>query len=124
MDVHGAHEVSGAESCVFCRIARREIAADEVARDEHVVAFRDLNPQAPHHVLVIPLEHAADLSGFSEAAEPQAAARLLETASRIGRSFGTGGYRVVINEGRDAGQSVFHLHAHVLGGRPMAWPPG
>ncbi len=111
-------------NCIFCKIVRKEIAADEVLRDEHVVAFRDLNPQAPTHVLVIPAEHARDLSEFTGGAHAQTAARLLAAASEIGRRFGTDGYRVVMNEGPDAGQSVHHLHAHVLAGRFLAWPPG
>jgi len=115
-----------ADTCVFCKIVRREIAANEVYRDEHVVAFHDLNPQAPIHVLVIPTEHAENLSGFVGAADAAAArgGRLLTAASAIGARLGPGGYRVVINEWADAGQSVFHLHAHVLAGRPMEWPPG
>jgi len=111
-------------NCIFCKIVRKEIPADEVLRDEHIVAFRDLNPQAPTHVLVIPTEHARDLSAFAGSAQPDAAARLLAAASEIGRRFGTNGYRVVMNEGADAGQSVHHLHAHVLAGRFLAWPPG
>jgi histidine triad (HIT) family protein len=111
-------------SCIFCKIVRKEIPADEVLRDEHVVAFRDLNPQAPTHVLVIPTEHAPHLSAFTDSAHETAAARLLAAASEIGRRFGQNGYRVVINEGPDAGQSVHHLHAHVLAGRFLSWPPG
>ncbi len=113
-----------ADNCIFCKIVRREIAADEVLRDEHVVAFRDLNPQAPVHVLVIPTEHAEHLSAFAAAGNGAAAARILTAAAEIGTRYGPGGYRVVINEGPDAGQSVFHLHAHVLAGRPLGWPPG
>jgi histidine triad (HIT) family protein len=113
-----------ADDCIFCKIVRKEIAADEVLRDEHVVAFRDLNPQAPVHVLVIPTEHAEHLSAFAATGNGVAAARVLTAAAEIGTRFGPGGYRVVINEGPDAGQSVFHLHAHVLAGRAMGWPPG
>lgn len=113
-----------AENCVFCKIVRGEIATGEVLRDEHVVAFRDLNPQAPVHVLVIPTRHAESLSDFAAAGDAVAAERLLSAAAEIGRRLGPGGYRVVINEGPDAGQSVFHLHAHVLAGRPLTWPPG
>ncbi len=111
-------------NCIFCKIVRKEIAADEVLRDEHVVAFRDLNPQAPAHVLVIPTEHAPHLSAFADAARTDAAARFLGAAAEIGRREGANGYRVVINEGADAGQSVHHLHAHVLAGRHLTWPPG
>lgn len=112
------------DDCLFCRIVRREINAKEVLRDEHVVAFHDLNPQAPAHVLVVPAVHAANLSEFARDASPAAAARLLAAAAEIGARLGPNGYRVVMNEGPDAGQSVFHLHAHVLAGRPLSWPPG
>jgi histidine triad (HIT) family protein len=110
--------------CLFCKIVRKDIAAKEVLRDEHVVAFHDLNPQAPAHVLVIPAVHAEHLSDFAAQGNAAAAGRLLSAAAEIGTRFGPDGYRVVINEGRDAGQSVFHLHAHVLAGRPLSWPPG
>ncbi len=113
-----------ADNCIFCKIVRKEIAAEEVLRDDHVVAFRDLNPQAPVHVLVIPTQHAESLSAFAAIGDARAAERFLAAASEIGKSLGPGGYRVVINEGPDAGQSVFHLHAHVLAGRPLNWPPG
>jgi histidine triad (HIT) family protein len=112
------------DTCIFCKIARREIPAQEVARDERVVAFHDLNPQAPTHVLVIPTEHAADLGEFTARGDAQTAARLLEVAAEIGESFGPQGYRLVINTGSHAGQTVFHLHVHVLAGRAMGWPPG
>lgn len=112
------------DDCLFCKIVRKDIKADEVLRDEHVVAFHDLHPQAPAHVLVIPTAHAAHLSEFARQGNAAAAARLLAAAAEIGTRFGPGGYRVVMNEGPDAGQSVFHLHAHVLAGRPMGWPPG
>ena len=110
--------------CIFCKIARKEIPAREVLRDEHVVAFHDLNPQAPAHVLVIPVAHAANLSEFAARHDPAAALRLLEAAAEIGRQAGPDGFRVVTNEGRDAGQSVDHLHLHVLAGRALGWPPG
>ena len=112
------------DACLFCKIVRREIPADEVLRDEHVVAFRDLNPQAPTHVLVVPTEHAAHLSDFVASTGGDQAARFLSAASEIGRRFGRDGYRVVMNEGPDGGQTVHHLHAHVLAGRHMTWPPG
>ena len=112
------------EDCIFCRIVRREIPAQEVLRDEHVVAFRDLNPQAPVHVLVVPTEHAAHLSDFTDNAADDMPARLLRAASRLGRELGRDGYRVVMNEGPDGGQTVHHLHVHVLAGRHMTWPPG
>jgi histidine triad (HIT) family protein len=112
------------EDCPFCKIVRKEIVAKELLRDEHVVAFYDLNAQAPTHVLVIPTVHADNLSDFAKQGSPAVAARLLSAAAEIGTQFGPAGYRVVMNEGRDAGQSVFHLHAHVLAGRPFHWPPG
>jgi histidine triad (HIT) family protein len=112
------------DDCIFCKIVRKEIPAKEVLRNEHVVAFHDLTPQAPVHVLVIPTQHAEHLSEFAARGNAAAADALLAAAAEIGKSLGPGGYRVVINEGPDAGQSVFHLHAHVLAGRPLAWPPG
>lgn len=112
------------DTCIFCKIVRGEIPAKEVLRDEHVVAFHDLNPQAPTHVLVIPTAHAPHLSAFAAAAGGAQAARLLTAAAELGQRFGPSGYRVVINEGDDGGQTVHHLHAHVLAGRRMAWPPG
>ncbi len=111
-------------SCIFCMIVSKEIPAHEVLRDEHVVAFHDLNPQAPTHVLVVPTEHAAHLSDFAASATDERAARILTAAAEVGRSLARDGYRVVINEGTDGGQTVGHLHAHVLAGRRMTWPPG
>lgn len=111
-------------NCIFCKIASGTIKADEVARDETAVAFRDLNPQAPHHVLVIPLAHATHLSEFAAGHSAADLAHLFALAARIGTRLGPDGYRVVVNEGPDAGQSVFHLHLHVLAGRTMGWPPG
>jgi len=110
--------------CIFCKIVKREIPADEVLRDDYVVAFRDLHPVAPTHVLVIPAVHVAHLSEFAASADPAASARLLAAAAEVGTRFGTRGYRVVTNEGSDAGQSVHHLHLHVLAGRALGWPPG
>ena len=112
------------EDCLFCKIVRKEINAKEVLRDEHVVAFHDLNPQAPAHVLVVPTVHADYLFDFVKQGNSAAAGRLLAAAAEIGTRFGPGGYRVVMNEGPDAGQSVYHLHAHVLAGRHLSWPPG
>ncbi|GAC1540130.1 MAG: histidine triad nucleotide-binding protein [Candidatus Velthaea sp.] len=111
-------------SCIFCKIVRREIPADEVLRDDHVVAFRDLHPVAPTHVLVIPTVHAAHLSDFASRQDTAGSARLLAAAAEIGKQFGPRGYRVVANEGDDGGQTVHHLHFHVLAGRQMTWPPG
>jgi histidine triad (HIT) family protein len=112
------------DDCLFCKIVRKEIAAQEVLRNDDVVAFRDLNPQAPVHVLVIPTRHAASLSAFAARGDAAAAERFLAAAAEVGTSLGPGGYRLVVNEGPDAGQSVFHLHGHILAGRPLNWPPG
>jgi histidine triad (HIT) family protein len=111
------------DDCIFCRIVRREIPATIVAEDEHCVAFRDLNPQAPTHVLVIPRAHVASLDQLDDAA---AAGQVLSMAARVARDAGIadGGYRTVFNTNVDGGQTVYHLHAHVLGGRRMTWPPG
>ena len=112
-----------ADSCLFCRIVRGEIPAKLVAETPECVAFRDINPQAPTHVLVIPREHVASLA---EATDPALVGRLALVAAEIARSEGIaeGGYRTVINTGPDAGQTVHHIHLHLLGGRAMAWPPG
>jgi histidine triad (HIT) family protein len=109
--------------CLFCRIARGELGANVVAEDEQFVAFRDINPQAPVHVLVIPRAHVATLNEANDAA---LLGGLLAKAREVAQAEGLAarGYRVVINTNAEAGQSVFHLHAHVLGGRPMRWPPG
>jgi histidine triad (HIT) family protein len=110
--------------CVFCKIVRHEVPADELLRTDRVVAFRDLNPMAPTHILVVPTMHVTHLSEFSARADAVDCAQLLAAAAELGTRFGERGYRVVTNEGRDAGQSVFHLHLHVLAGRRMSWPPG
>ncbi len=112
------------EDCIFCKIVAGEIPSKQVFEDDHVVAFQDANPQAPVHLLVIPRRHVASLN---EADESDAAllGRLLLTCRRLAAEQGVGsGYRVVNNCGASAGQSVFHLHFHVLGGRDMKWPPG
>lgn len=110
------------DSCLFCRIVRGEIPAKIVREDEHTVAFRDIDPKAPTHILVIPREHVASLD---EATDPAMVGRLSLAAAEIARSEGiTGGYRTVINTGAGAGQTVFHLHLHLLGGRKLTWPPG
>lgn len=111
--------------CLFCRIAAGEIPATVVHEDEQLVAFRDINPQAPVHILLIPREHVASL----DAALPDHGAllgHLLLTARRLARSEGIAedGYRAVLNVGADGGQTVHHLHLHVLGGRGLGWPPG
>ena len=105
--------------CLFCRIVAGEIPATVVAETDRTVAFRDVSPQAPTHVLVVPREHHADLSACAEA-DPGLLADVLVAAAAVARGEGLdGGYRVVTNTGPDAGQTVHHLHVHVLGGRPL-----
>jgi len=111
--------------CLFCNIIAKTIPADIVFENDHVVAFRDIRPVAPVHALVIPKQH---LTGIHEATPAEAAmlGQVLLAARDVAEKLGlaTGGYRLVVNQGPDAGQSVFHLHCHVLGGRPLGWPPG
>lgn len=108
--------------CIFCRIAAGEIPATVVARNAGAMAFRDLNPQAPTHILVIPLSHAD--SAATATAETLGSVMALATEVSRAEGLEAGGYRLVTNIGRDGGQSVGHLHVHVLGGRAMGWPPG
>ena len=111
--------------CVFCKIARKEIPAKLVHEDDDVVAFEDLNPQAPVHVLVVPRRHVPSLNEL-EAGDDALAGKLLRVAAGIARARGVAepGWRAVVNVGKEGGQVVFHVHLHVLGGRPMFWPPG
>jgi histidine triad (HIT) family protein len=111
--------------CLFCKIGSGQIPAKVVMQDDEVLAFDDINPQAPVHVLVIPKRHVAHLNDAG-AGDRAFLGRLLEVATLVARKKGIAeaGYRVVANMGRDGGQTVFHLHLHVLGGRPMTWPPG
>jgi len=112
-----------ADDCLFCRIIRQEIPAKLVFENVHCVAFRDINPQAPTHVLVVPRDHVASLN---EARDPAMIGQLSLAAAEIARREGIAdaGYRTVVNTNRAAGQTVFHIHLHLLGGRDMAWPPG
>jgi histidine triad (HIT) family protein len=109
--------------CLFCRIVGGEIPADLVRDGERVVAFRDINPQAPVHVLVVPREHHPDVATLA-AADPSALAELVTVAGEIALAEGHDDYRLVFNTGPGAGQTVFHVHGHVLAGRDLAWPPG
>ena len=109
--------------CLFCRIILGEIPADIVFRNDNVVAFNDINPQAPTHVLLVPtlhVENAAELAQLS----PTITAELFSAAAAIATQRGLSGHRTLFNTGADAGQSVFHAHLHLLGGRALAWPPG
>jgi histidine triad (HIT) family protein len=108
---------------IFGRILRGEIPCDQVYADEQCIAFRDVAPQAPVHILVIPREHVVNLAEAQQAHE-QLLGHLLLVAAQVARQEGLEGFRTVINSGAEAGQTVFHLHVHVLGGRPLAWPPG
>lgn len=111
--------------CLFCNMVEKKIPADVVFEDDHALAFRDIRPMAPTHVLVVPKRHVAATRALA-AGDVELIGRLMlavtETARRLGLE--AGGYRMVINDGDDAGQSVDHLHVHVLGGRALAWPPG
>lgn len=109
--------------CLFCKIVAGEIPAEIVSETEHTVAFRDINAQAPTHVLVIPRHHAADAATLAAEA-PEAAVALLVETRAVARAEGHESYRLVFNTGADAGQTVFHAHGHVLAGRDLAWPPG
>jgi len=111
-------------NCLFCRILRGEIPAKKVYEDDHVFAFEDINPQAPTHVLVIPKKHFAGLKE-AQAEDAQIIGRCHLAAAEIARKRNIEqGYRTVLNIGPGAGQSVFHLHVHLLGGRSLGWPPG
>jgi histidine triad (HIT) family protein len=111
--------------CLFCRIVAGDVPADHVHETARVLAFRDINPQAPTHVLVIPKDHYPDLAALA-ATDAGLLAEVAAVADQIAQAEGLAGrgYRVVFNTGAESGQTVFHVHAHVLGGRPMAWPPG
>jgi len=111
--------------CLFCKIATGAIPADLVHEDEDCVAFRDINPQAPLHVLLIPRRHIAGLDDLTDD-DAGLMGRLAVTASRLARELGVaaGGYRWVVNCGEDGCQTVPHLHLHILGGRKLGWPPG
>jgi histidine triad (HIT) family protein len=113
------------KSCLFCRIIAGEVPSDLLHQDEVCVVIRDINPQAPTHVLVLPREHMESLNEASHKDEALLG-HLLRVGARIANDQGHAedGYRSVLNTGSGAGQSVFHLHVHVLGGRPMSWPPG
>ncbi|MEA3492799.1 MAG: histidine triad nucleotide-binding protein [Candidatus Margulisiibacteriota bacterium] len=109
--------------CIFCKIVRKEIPAEIVFEDNKVLAFKDINPQAPHHILFIPKEHVtsvADLENIIVISDLFAAMKQVAQTIGIDKS----GYRIVVNHGKEAGQAVPHLHFHLLGGRPLKWPPG
>ena len=109
--------------CLFCRVVAGDLPADVVHRGERVLAFRDIDPQAPTHVLVVPRRHVPDLAGLAHASAEELA-DVVGLAESVAREAGLTGYRIVANTGADAQQSVFHAHVHVLGGRGLTWPPG
>jgi histidine triad (HIT) family protein len=109
--------------CIFCKIVKKEIPAQIVYENDQVLAFRDINPQAPVHILIIPKQH---IEYFTQVKDHTVIAQMAEAAQLIAKKEGLEpkGYRLVINNGVDAGQEVLHIHAHLLGGRKMSWPPG
>jgi histidine triad (HIT) family protein len=111
------------EDCIFCKIVAGEIPGEIVHTTERTVAFRDLNPQAPTHVLVVPKDHYANAAELA-AGDPAASAELLTTAAAVATAEGHDDYRIVYNSDPGVGQTVFHTHLHLLAGRPMTWPPG
>jgi histidine triad (HIT) family protein len=110
-------------SCIFCQIARGEIPAKMVVNNKELFAFRDINPQAPVHILIVPKKHVASLD---DVADSDLLGRMMALAAALARQekIARSGYRTVVNTGADGGQSVDHLHIHLLGGRAMSWPPG
>ena len=113
------------EDCIFCKIIRKEIPASVVFENDRLLAFEDIRPQAPVHILIIPKDHWASLNEAPESAQ-NVLGEILVRAREIAREKGIGesGFRLVLNTARDSGQDVFHIHFHLLGGRRMTWPPG
>lgn len=110
-------------NCLFCKIVKGEIPADKLYEDDDVVAFRDIAPQAPQHFLVIPKKHITGPNGVGDQ-DAALIGKVMVAGARIARENGVESFRFVVNEGAEAGQTVFHFHLHVLGGRAMSWPPG
>ena len=111
------------EGCIFCKIVAGEIPSEKVYEDDGVLAFKDLNPQAPTHVLVIPKEHVESVGALTSE-HRELAANVLLGVGKVAKALGVEQFRTVANTGAEAGQSVFHLHLHLLAGRPFSWPPG
>ncbi len=113
------------EECIFCKIARHEISSDIIYEDEEFVAFKDINPQAPVHILIIPRKHIPTINDLSSE-DVSLTGKMILLAKKLAQENGIAekGYRLVFNCNREAGQMVFHIHLHLLGGRPMGWPPG
>lgn len=117
--------MSESDRCLFCRIAGGDLPAKKVYEDDQVIAFEDINPQAPTHLLVVPRRHIASTNDL-DGSDHEIMGRVIECAATIARErhLNTDGYRLVINCGEGAGQTVFHIHVHLLGGRSFGWPPG
>lgn len=111
-------------ACTFCKIIAGEIPGKFVHRDDDIVVIEDVNPQAPKHLLVMPVKHVPNLAEFAGSQSPELVAKLFSVAGKLGREQGENGNRAVINTGPEGGQTVDHLHVHVLAGRQMRWPPG
>lgn len=109
------------DDCLFCKIIRKEIKANIAYEDENIMAFYDINPQAPFHLILIPKTHIEDILSLSDG---EIAAKLMLKIKEITKDISSNGFRIIINCGRDAGCEVFHLHIHILGGRRLKWPPG
>lgn len=108
--------------CIFCQIAKGEIKSEILYEGKNVIAFKDINPQAPTHILVIPKQH---LTSLEEIKQPELLTEIFDAIPRVAKKFNLSqGYRIVMNIGRDAGQAIDHLHFHILGGRIFSWPPG
>ena len=112
--------------CIFCKIAAGEIPAQIVYEDETVIAFKDLSPKAPVHVLIVPRKHVKSIANFTAEDNALAAHIFVDVVPKLAAELGIagGGFRIVVNTGKNGGQSVHHLHVHLLGGRKMTWPPG
>jgi histidine triad (HIT) family protein len=111
-------------NCIFCKIIAGEIPAQVVHRDDNIAVIADVNPQAPRHLLVMPVKHVRNLPDLAERESPELLAKLFSVAGQVGRDQSTNGFRAVVNTGPDGGQTVDHVHVHVLAGRHMSWPPG
>ncbi len=111
------------DTCLFCKIVRGEIPADKLYEDDDILAFRDIAPQAPIHFLVIPKQHISGPAAVGEA-EEALMGRIMRVGAEVAKKEGIEQFRLVFNNGEQAGQTVFHIHMHVLGGRSMTWPPG
>lgn len=111
------------ENCLFCKIIAGELPCDKLYEDDEVFAFKDIAPQAPMHYLIVPKEHLRGPEAVTEASE-RIIGKLMRIANDIAQKEGMANYRLVLNNGAGAGQTVFHLHMHIIGGRPLAWPPG